>query len=1011
MSGALSGAHPTTRRLPATGPSPAARRATATQRGIWFNERIDDCGAAHHVPFAVRFDGPLDVTALESALARVVRRHPALTSVVEDRAGTPYLVPGRAVPDLRLRPVAEGEPDGAAARAFVRAPFDLARGPLLRARLETTGPDRYRLLVVVHHIVFDGRSMEVFVEELATCYDAAARRTGARLPEPCTVDAAQAEEDRIRAALPAARAYWERQPLGGETVLPWLDRGVRGTQEGAALRLAVAGDVRDRWRAAAADIGVTFFELLVAGLHALLFRYGNETPGTALDLSTRRPGQDDIGAYVNEPPFLSRPRPGLPFDDFAREVRSGLRELYQVRDVPLGRAGLAVGAGVALAAVSLSYRRAGAAPEFLGTRARVDWSLSNDTSRNSLRIELVDAPDGMSVLVLFPSRSWPAEGPRTLLAHLQALLGQVADAPGTPLAELAVSAVVPAGTGTGLPGDADDPAPRHLPTVVDLVREQAERTPEAVAVVCGDRTLTYAELLGAAGRLAARLGRRGVGRGSLVAVCADRSERLVVGLLAVLQAGAAYIPMDPGHPRARLDLVRGDAAPVCELRDDDLLYDGAGHPVPTGRRPPEAADTAYVIYTSGSTGTPKGVAVEHRALSALLAAMRAVLDSGPAHTWLALTSVSFDIAHLEIFLPLVTGGTLVVAGDGLRDPAALAALAARHHVTHVQATPTGWAALVDGGFHAPDAVALTGGEALPPALAGRLLPRVGRLLNVYGPTETTIWSSWTDITDPTGRVTIGRALPGERLYVLDRGLRPAPAGIPGDLYVAGTGLARGYLRRPGLTAQRFVPDPYGPPGSRMYRTGDRAVHRPDGRLEFLGRDDDQFKLRGYRIEPGEIEARLLQLPGVSRAAVAVRGDRLVGYLTGAPDEGAVRRGLAAVLPAYMVPDTFVTLDALPVTPNGKLDRQALPAPAEPAAPTAGEPPFAIVRTIWREVLGVPVLGDDESLFDLGGHSITMTRIASRIWDDLGVDVPLQAFFDTPTVAGIAAVVAGLREQD
>ncbi|MEV5176639.1 amino acid adenylation domain-containing protein [Streptomyces flaveolus] len=1012
MSGALSSVPASDRR------APTPRRATATQRSIWFNERIDDCGAAHHVPFAVRLDGPLDVGALEEALHRVVRRHPALTSVVEDRTGTPHLVPGRAVPDVRLRPVASGERETAEERAFVQAPFDLARGPLLRARLTAQGQGRHRLLVVVHHIVFDGRSMEVFVDDLAAYYNEAVDGADAGLPALTAPDTAGPEEERIQAALPAARRYWERQPLdSGDTVLPWLDRSVRGTRQGTALHVRVPGDERDRWAAAAAGLGVTFFELLVASVHALLFRYGNATPGIALDVSTRGPGQDDIGAYVNEPPFFSRPRPFQTFGEFAAEIRSALRELYQVRDVPLGRAGVPVEAGVALADFSLSYRRAGRPPRFSGVRAAVDWSLSNGTSRNSIRIELVDGPDGLSVLVLYPSRSWQAEGPRTLTSDLLALVAHAAAAPGTLLADL------PLTVGGGAARDAERDAPAPEGTVVDLVREQAARAPGAVAVISGERTLTYAGLDAAAGRLAARLRSRGVGPGSLVAVRVARSERLVVALLAVLRAGAAYIPLDPGYPAARLDLVRDDASAVCELLDEDVTFDAltddgpAGHqadgdggdPAPARCEPPALADAAYVIYTSGSTGVPKGVHVEHRALAHLVRSMAELLTAGPDHRWLALTSVSFDIAHLEILLPLATGGTVVMAEDGLRDGAGAAALIARHGVTHVQATPTGWSLMLDGGFHAPGVTALTGGEALSPALAERLLPAVGRLLNVYGPTETTIWSSCEEITDAGRRITIGRPLPGERLYVLDGRLRPAPAGVPGDLYIGGAGLARGYLRRPGLSAQRFVPDPSGPPGGRMYRTGDLARQRPDGRVEFLGRDDDQVKVRGHRIELGEIEARLLKVPGVAEAAAAVRGEKIVGYVTGSPDEGTARRALAAALPAYMVPDAIVVLDALPTTPNGKLDRRALPAPAEPlrSGPDAGT--LDAVRGIWRETLGVPTLGDDESLFDLGGHSITMTRIATRIWDDLGVDVPLHAFFAGPTVRGIAAVVADLRE--
>jgi amino acid adenylation domain-containing protein len=614
--------------------------------------------------------------------------------------------------------------------------------------------------------------------------------------------------------------------------------------------------------------------------------------------------------------------------------------------------------------------------------------------------------------------------------HWLGLLQHVVSAPDTALAELPVpdgeerARILTHGKGRTVA--------YPVRTVVDLVAEQVSRAPDAVAVTYGERSLTYAELWRDAGRTAHRLRARGVGPGSLVALRAQRSERLVVGLLGVLRAGAAYLPLDPHYPQGRLEFVRADSGAADELTDTELApeataagdlrdavgpegtaLDNAPPSTDTSRdggaaSAPAPGDLAYVIYTSGSTGRPKGVQVEHRSLANLLLSMRDLLDSGPGHTWLALTSVSFDIAHLEVFLPLVTGGTLVVAADEhVRDGKALGELVARHAVTHVQATPTSWAMLLDAGFHAPSVVALTGGEALPLPLAQRLRPEVARLLNVYGPTETTIWSACDDIAVDTERVTIGRPLAGELLHVLDRRLSSTLAGIPGDLYIAGSGLVRGYLGRPDLDAERFVANPFGPAGSRMYRTGDRAVHRPDGRLEFLGRTDEQIKLRGYRIELGEIEARMLAVSGVVQAAAVVREGRLIGYFAGRPGEGTVRRELAGELPAYMVPDLLVALDALPVTPNGKLDRKALQAPPDPAAleAEAADAPLEAVRGIWCEVLGVPQVDDSENLFDLGGHSITMTQISARIWDRLGADVPLHAYFDDPTVRGIAAVVA------
>ncbi|UNO44369.1 amino acid adenylation domain-containing protein [Streptomyces sp. MST-110588] len=1039
------------------GPSPArpeARPASAAQGGIWFNERLEDCGAVHHVPFTLRFDGPLDVPALRHACDAVLDRHHQLTSAVEDRGGVPYLIPAAARPALLVEPAGEE-----ATRQHIRAPFDLAHGPLCRLVLQVVGPREHRLLVVAHHIVFDGRSMELFAADLAEYYGARTEGRAPVLPGLPTAEPAGAEEERIAAKLPAARRYWADRPLGDEdVVLPGLTRPAQGVQDGESVEFRLPAELRAALGPLAERIGVTRFELLVASLHALLFRYGNGTPVTALDLGTRTADQrDHIGVHVNELPFSSAPRSSTPFAEYARAVRAGLRELYQVREVPLGRVGAGVRPGVALAPVSLTYRRTGAAPRFPGLEVAADWSPSNHTARNALRIELTDGPDDFGVLIQYPPRSITRERAESTGRHWLTLLTHATSSPDAPLAELVL---LEEDERDRLLTDWNDTAVEYPPhTVPELIAQQAARRPDAVAVVHGDRRLTYAELEADAEALAGRLREKGIGAGSLVAVRASRTERLLVGLLGVLKARAAYIPLDAVYPAERTAFVLADSGAAHELNDSDLTagdgMDGAGLPG-VGFRDggvdgagavgaPSAEDLAYVIYTSGSTGRPKGVQIEHRSLTNLLLSFRDLLDARPGHRWLALTSVSFDISGLELFLPLVTGGTVVVASESqTRDGRALSELAARHGVTHVQATPTGWAMLLDSGFQAPAVTALAGGEALPQALAQRLRPKVGRLLNVYGPTETTIWSTWEEI--PAGAqdpVTIGRPLANTRVYVLDERLTPVPVGVPGDFYVAGAGLARGYVGRPELDAQRFLPDPFGPPGSRMYRTGDRARHRDDGRVEFLGRADDQIKLRGFRIELGEIESRLLAVEGVELAAAAVRDGRLVGYHVGRARAGDLRRELAAALPAYMVPEVFVALDALPTTPNGKLDRAALPYPAGTAtdvpseavdgteaaegtgsaggagdAEGAGgapenlpESPLETVRDIWREVLMLPELGDEEDIFDLGGHSITMTQISTRIWDRLGVEVPLSAYFDAPTIRGIAAVVAELQAEE
>lgn len=561
--------------------------------------------------------------------------------------------------------------------------------------------------------------------------------------------------------------------------------------------------------------------------------------------------------------------------------------------------------------------------------------------------------------------------------------------------------------------------------------------PDAVAVVRGEEILTYRELSGLVAHAATALRRHGAGPGTLIGIGLPRGRDQLVAVLATLACGAAYLPLDPDYPAERLAFIRSDSRLALRITAHP---DGPGDLVPADLAP-EGADTpalppgptpshpAYVLYTSGSTGRPKGVEVPHSALANVLGALRDHLGSGPEDRWLGLTSLSFDISAVELLLPLVTGGRVVLVPEGgHRDGPALLGLIHGEGITHVQATPSGWRLLLDAGLTGAAAglTALTGGEALPPSLARDLAAVSKRLVNVYGPTETTIWSSLAEpaMTDDE-QVLIGEPLANTRAYVLDERLRPVPYGLPGELCLGGAGLAHGYRHRAGLTALRFLPDPYGPPGSRIYRTGDLVRRLPGGGLVYLGRSDTQVKLRGHRIELGEIEARLASHPSVAQAAAAVHGAdgdrRLSAYVVPAgpaPTAEELRAHLSATLPAAAVPGTYTLLDAFPLTPNGKLDRAALPEPVpDRSGPSAADdtdaeldPTTGAVLAIWREVLALDDLGPDEDLFDLGGHSLTITAIAARIHQNLGVDVPLDVFFDTPTVHGVTAAVTALRKE-
>ncbi len=568
------------------------------------------------------------------------------------------------------------------------------------------------------------------------------------------------------------------------------------------------------------------------------------------------------------------------------------------------------------------------------------------------------------------------------------------------------------------------------------IEAQARQTPDAPALTFGDETLSYRELDDRANRLSRRLRSLGVAPGVLAGLCVERSAAMVVGALAILKAGGAYVPLDPGFPEARLAYMLDDARAAVLVTERDLQerlpaegarvfcldsdWEGIDEP---GGEPPalevHPAELAYVIYTSGSTGKPKGVQVTHGALTNFLKGMRQVLEFGETDVLLAVTTLSFDIAALELFLPLCCGGRVeVLPKEVASDGAKLAARLNDSGATFLQATPATWRLLLESGWSGtPGLAMLCGGEALPRTLADRLLPKGKVLWNLYGPTETTVWSSSAKVEAGDGTVTIGRPILETQLYVLDARLRPVPQGVAGELYIGGAGLARGYLRRPGLTAERFLPDPFGPSGGRIYRTGDLARWRTDGSLECLGRVDHQVKVRGFRIELGEIEAALAKQPGVRDVVVAAREDqpgdvRLVAYLVPAeggspPAPADLRRSLAAGLPDYMVPSLFVTLPSLPLTPNGKVDRNALPAPEPTRAESAVAPRNPVEEAlagIWAEVLGAESVGVFDDFFERGGHSLLAAQVLARLRDAFGVDLPLAELFDAPTVAAQARMV-------
>ncbi|MFJ1754784.1 AMP-binding protein [Kitasatospora sp. NPDC088134] len=1060
---------------------PSVVPASPFQQGIWFTERLAEVHGAYHLAVRLSF-ARVDEEALARAVAVVVERHAALRQGLVEQGGEIVLVPA-PVPVLEVVDGAAGEALDGLLRAEWSRPFEPGAAPA-RFRLFRGADGAADLLVTVHHAVFDGESKDVLLADLAAAYaghvvggeGGVGVGTGAAVGAGEDVGWVPPSAEQVRRA---AEWFGPRWAAATEPVLPGLPRAVTTAAPGEQVRWLLDAGARARVAGAARRSGVTVFEYLLAALHGLLLRYGGGSVPVSVPLSARTPELDGrIGLFVNELPVCAPAGvdTGTPFAAYARAVRAEARAGYPFRTVPFAAAVPGLGPRVALAPVSFGYRRS-AEGELLfpDGEVRVDRAVFTGAARNTLHLQVVDSADGLCFSLQYAPSVLAAEAADRIAGHFRTLLdGAVAD-PEVPLGELplltATEAGRLAGWATGGRVRIDHDAPGGARTVLDLVREQARLRPDARAVTAVDNELTYRQLIRRIEELAGRLRTAGVRPGDVVALLVGRTAELPALLLAVHAAGAAYLPLDPAHPSERSAFVLADSGAALLVADRDpgpelagsvpavLRLDGPGAESgeDIGGGGPGPGQLAYVLYTSGSTGRPKGVEVGHRALLNLLRSFAADLGSGPPDVWLGLTSLSFDISGLELLLPLATGGRLVLAADGAAtDGPGLRDLLRREGVTHVQATPSGWRVLLGGGAPSsaagrpnqgvglPDEgagrpedggvlpfglTALVGGEALPLPLARELRAAVGRLINVYGPTETTVWSTAAEIGPDPAAVRIGRPIANTRAYVLDPVLRPLPAGVPGELFLGGDGLAEGYRGRPGLTAERFLPDPFAAgrllDGARMYRTGDLAAWTADGELEYHGRLDQQVKLRGHRIEPGEIESALLAHPAVAEAAVSVHtppgGEAvLVGHLVpGAapvPDAELVEH-LRRTLPAVMVPRRWIRLERMPLTPNGKLDRRALSALPEPvpeALPVTsvadpdgggdGDGLAAAVAEIWAQVLGLPSVGPEEDLFDLGGHSLTIVQITSRIRESLGVELDFDVFFDVPTPVGIAAAV-------
>ncbi|GGX92309.1 hypothetical protein GCM10010358_52760 [Streptomyces minutiscleroticus] len=1019
------------------------------QRRLWILDRLRPGTTEYLMTVALRLRGPLDRAALRTALDGVLRRHEVLRTRYPVVDGEPVQVvdgPG-SVPldeeDLGALDRAAADARIAALATGARRPVDLAEGPVFSAVLARLAPEEHVVLLTVHHIACDGRSEDILVRELAERYEDAVAGRATRSPEPPVqyADFALWQSERLSgAALRRPLDHWCERLAGLPPLELPTDRprpAVRDSAGGLAPLAVPAGTAR-RLTALAREHGATPFMALLAAHAVLLGRWSGQRDvavGFPVAGRDRSQLQDLVGLFLNTL-VLRVDLSGTPsFADLLRQVRESALDAYAHQEMPFERLVEELAperdpSRTPLFSSMLLWQEAAGpqAPATMGALTAERLPVGESTAKFDLTVGLAEQPDGsLSGGVNYASALFDRATAERFAAHFARLLESAVASPDTPVDELEI---LPAAerdrqligfnaTGRRYPAD----------TLPQLFEAQAARTPDAEAVRFEGAGLSYRELAGRAELLAHHLRSLGVGPESVVGVCLHRGTDLVVALLAVLKAGGAYLPLDPDYPADRLAFMLEDSgarAVITDPRLAPLVRDRAPHlvditgDIPRGpaRAPVVAAapgHPAYLIYTSGSTGRPKGVLIEHRAIVNRLHWMQEAYGLGTDDRVLQKTPYGFDVSVWEFFWPLITGATLVLARPGgHRDPAYLAGLIGTEAVTTVHFVPSMLRAFLAEPLPALPSLRrmVCSGEALPADLVTAVHERIGcELHNLYGPTEAAV-----DVTaarcEPGLPVTIGRPIANTRTYILDTSLRPVPIGVPGELLIGGVQLARGYLDRPALTADRFVPDPFaGEPGGRLYRTGDLARYRADGAIEYLGRLDHQVKIRGQRVEPGEIETVLAEAPGVAAAAVAVHDEQLVGYLVPlSADVEAAREHLRGRLPEHMRPVHWTLLQALPLTPSGKTDRKALPAPDRTRSDLVGAfvaPRTAIERTLadaFATALGVDKVGVHDGFFHLGGDSMRAIRAVGALRGQ-GLAVSVQDVFARQTVAELAAVAA------
>src|SRR5579864_5959234 len=1035
------------------------------QQRLWFIDQLEPGSAAYNIPLGLRMVGELNRVALRQSLEEIVRRHEVLRTRFPQREGVAVQEIVEAgefrVEEVDLREIEsrEGREEelGRRVEAEAAKPFDLGRGPVVRATLLQLEEQEHVLLLTLHHIASDGWSMGILEREFAALYGAYSKGEKSPLAELKVqyADYAVWQREWLQGeVLERQLGYWRKQ-LAEVGVLEMPVDGVRGaraSQAGGAVRWEWPEELGRKVQQLSREEGVTLFMTLLAGWQVLMWRYsGQSDVAMGTPIAGRRWSETEelIGFFVNTLVMRSQVRGEESFGELLGGVRETTLGGYEHQDVPFEKLVEELQperdlSRTPLFQVMLVLQNGGGQGEMelgglklgglRGTSGRVKFDLT---------LTAVEEGERIGGELSYRSELFGKESMERLLEHFENLMREMVTDPRRALRELQLLSL---GERRQVLEEWNRTEVKYAEKLVhEEFEEQAERTPDAVAVVYGEQRLTYRELNGRANRLARQLVRRGAGPEVRIGICVQRSPQMLVGLLAILKSGSAYVPLDPSYPAERLDFMVQDSQVQVVLTERRvrkqiefsvagavILVDEKFDEVDEGREAvarvrPERENLAYLIYTSGSSGRPKAVGIRHGSVAALLHWANQEFSKEETAVVLAATSICFDLSVFEIFVPLGRGGRVVLADNVLE----LGQWSESEQVTLINTVPSVMGELLRAkGVPATVRVVNLAGEALTRALVKQVYEEknIRRLFNLYGPSEDTTYSTYACLErgNEVDTVPIGRPIANTQVYVLDEEENPVPMGVAGELYLGGAGLGRGYLGRPELTAEKFVPHRFsGVGGERLYRTGDRARWNRGGELEFLGRMDNQVKLRGYRIELGEIEMALQGHPEVEQAVVVMREDqpgmkRLVGYVTGRRESGrgveisGLRQYLQERVPEYMVPAVVVELEKLPLNANGKIDRRRLPEPEWPGGEQEAVRPRDVTEEllcgIWEEVLRIERVGVGDNFFQKGGHSLLAMQLISRIRKALGVELPVQEIFEAPTVGGMAERIRSKRSQ-